>query len=150
MHVGVGCVKLSVGPCHEADEGLGNFCLQLQKKAISGHSCIEVFDYHKVNKGIEIILMRTVFKIGCVEPIIMNSWLKLKRTNLGGTAATDMIFMSLLMLVTVGGAFFGGVFPGVRGAGAPTSFVFAILLSSKTISSRSVSLSSSSLTSLSK
>jgi hypothetical protein len=63
--------------------------------------------------------------------IIMNRWLKLKWTNLGWAAATDMVFIFYLMLATVGRAFWGGVFPGMQDAGAPTSFVFAILSSSK-------------------
>ncbi len=84
-HVGIGCVKLGVGPCHEVDEGLGDFCLQLQIKAISGNNFVEIFDHHQVNKQvIEIYLMHPIFKIGRVSRNPHEPLVEVKAGKFGG------------------------------------------------------------------
>jgi hypothetical protein len=65
--VAVGCVKLSVGPSHEVDERLGDFCLQLQEEAINRHGRVKVFDDHCVDKVIKIDLTCPIFEIGRVR-----------------------------------------------------------------------------------
>ena len=65
--VAVGCVELGVGPSHEVDECLGDFCLQLQEEAINRHGRVEVFDDHCIDEVIKIDLTCPIFEIGCVR-----------------------------------------------------------------------------------